>query len=805
MASDQQQSEPMFQQAIKRLSLTPVVASPSGAKGKLAPAGKDSNRTNTPAKAKQPVRYSEKLRDTEVQLEQQQRRYRVLEREKRLLEQELQRTKAVVNSIIAEEAGQQRDAPCSPSVGSLANTAAEAHEKVQELTKQLLAAQEKIKELQESSQKSTDSAEFATSASKVQELEDELSTVRMHLDSEVTKIAEIAPRAEMADKLMMEKMALENSLSDAHADIAQETAKALEACSARDALKVDLADCQRQLTETTAKLQSTTKDLEESQRKLAALQSAYDELKQASDLATSDSEKAELSTALAKAQQENKMLTEEKAAAEKRLKEAHVACESLKRELTNTHQQLSKVEYELVMTPRGGMRPTSLEQFLKSDTAAPQFTGGSGGSGSEKELSSMREEVSFLRGEVDKRAKLEQDIKSQLSRYIVAVQQQKQMTNEKLSAMEEQLTQRKKRCTKYKKERHQLATAVSALQQRLAEVQEQSAASKETGETDQQLREVDKELSALHEKVTSLKRKLEREKARSTAAKKEFKLREAQLNEEQEALQSFRSRAGSVCADSATASKSSDISSSSPPPHESEDSDDENKMSDKKCEENLAKCINELVATEKTYVDSLDVLVQVFLKPLDIQGDQLGCSSQARRNIFSSVEIIKNYNRVFYSKIDKAVKASPTSPQLGPIFSEICGFLKVYTMYVSNYEVAVSTLTDLCRNSDFNTWLEHASQDPRLKNLDIYAYLIMPVQRIPRYVLLLQNLCRFASKSQPDYPQLVEAFEKMKDVATHINEKKRDVEAMFKVFGFSDHRFISRMTTAHDKISPWKE
>eukprot|EP01105_Mastigella_eilhardi_P024892 TRINITY_DN6595_c0_g1_i2.p1 TRINITY_DN6595_c0_g1~~TRINITY_DN6595_c0_g1_i2.p1 ORF type:complete len:208 (-),score=71.80 TRINITY_DN6595_c0_g1_i2:82-705(-) len=57
----------------------------------------------------------------------------------------------------------------------------------------------------------------------------------------------------------------------------------------------------------------------------------------------------------------------------------------------------------------------------------------------------------------------------------------------------------------------------------------------------------------------------------------------------------------------------------------------------------------------------------------------------------------------------------------------------------------------------------------------------MPVQRIPRYVLLLQNLVKHTPKEQKDYPQLLEALAKMKMVAEHINEKKRDADAIAKV------------------------
>eukprot|EP01106_Pelomyxa_sp_JSP_P013465 TRINITY_DN4031_c0_g1_i1.p1 TRINITY_DN4031_c0_g1~~TRINITY_DN4031_c0_g1_i1.p1 ORF type:complete len:248 (-),score=56.30 TRINITY_DN4031_c0_g1_i1:146-889(-) len=102
-------------------------------------------------------------------------------------------------------------------------------------------------------------------------------------------------------------------------------------------------------------------------------------------------------------------------------------------------------------------------------------------------------------------------------------------------------------------------------------------------------------------------------------------------------------------------------------------------------------------------------------------------------------------------------------------------------MYVQNYENAVATLTELCRNHEFANWLEKQQAVPECAGLDIYSYLVMPVQRLPRYVLLLTQLSKHSDKTRPDYPQLLKALEKMKEVAEYINEKKRDLDAMSKV------------------------
>ena len=60
--------------------------------------------------------------------------------------------------------------------------------------------------------------------------------------------------------------------------------------------------------------------------------------------------------------------------------------------------------------------------------------------------------------------------------------------------------------------------------------------------------------------------------------------------------------------------------------------------------------------------------------------------------------------------------------------------------------------------------------------LDLHAYLAMPVQQIPRYVLLLQELVNTTPIFSPDYGPLLDVLNKMRAVAEDINERKREAE-----------------------------
>ena len=68
----------------------------------------------------------------------------------------------------------------------------------------------------------------------------------------------------------------------------------------------------------------------------------------------------------------------------------------------------------------------------------------------------------------------------------------------------------------------------------------------------------------------------------------------------------------------------------------------------------------------------------------------------------------------------------------------------------------------------------NASQQaaPECKNLTIDQYLIMPIQRVPRHILLLTDLIKHTPPEHPDFAALSKAVERAKEVAVVFNDAK---------------------------------
>ncbi|KAK5582495.1 hypothetical protein RB653_004080 [Dictyostelium firmibasis] len=184
--------------------------------------------------------------------------------------------------------------------------------------------------------------------------------------------------------------------------------------------------------------------------------------------------------------------------------------------------------------------------------------------------------------------------------------------------------------------------------------------------------------------------------------------------------------------------------------------------------------VKEILSTEDKYVTSLAMVTTHYLKP-----SEAFLSTQQVRSIFSQIEIIHRYNSLILEKLVSRNKIWYSSGQkIGDIFIEMSAFLKVYTIYVNNYNNSIQTITECMEIPKFASLLE---KNRNQFGLDLSAFLIAPIQRIPRYILLLQDLLKNTKESHPDHQDLSLALKKMKDVAEYVNEKKREAENLNQV------------------------
>jgi len=56
--------------------------------------------------------------------------------------------------------------------------------------------------------------------------------------------------------------------------------------------------------------------------------------------------------------------------------------------------------------------------------------------------------------------------------------------------------------------------------------------------------------------------------------------------------------------------------------------------------------------------------------------------------------------------------------------------------------------------------------------MKIYSYLIMPVQRIPRYIMMLEDLSKRTVPEHADFSPLKQAVKKISEIMTWVDDQK---------------------------------
>eukprot|EP01130_Rhizamoeba_saxonica_P003836 TRINITY_DN1590_c0_g1_i2.p1 TRINITY_DN1590_c0_g1~~TRINITY_DN1590_c0_g1_i2.p1 ORF type:complete len:513 (+),score=109.64 TRINITY_DN1590_c0_g1_i2:23-1540(+) len=203
-----------------------------------------------------------------------------------------------------------------------------------------------------------------------------------------------------------------------------------------------------------------------------------------------------------------------------------------------------------------------------------------------------------------------------------------------------------------------------------------------------------------------------------------------------------------------------------------------------------ARVAQELWETEKHYVNYLDLFVKSFLYPLREDANRSEkpmLSVENIKNVFSSIEIIVGTNKILLQDINAALENWSINQKLGHIMKYMTKYLRVYTDYITNYDFALRKFSDLRKNNKkLDATVQEIETASCFNGLSFSSLLIMPVQRIPRYNMLLQDILKHTWEFHPDYQDLYDVTQEIGATADYLNSKKAESESIFKVQELED-------------------
>ncbi|XP_022420237.1 FYVE, RhoGEF and PH domain-containing protein 3 isoform X1 [Delphinapterus leucas] len=220
-----------------------------------------------------------------------------------------------------------------------------------------------------------------------------------------------------------------------------------------------------------------------------------------------------------------------------------------------------------------------------------------------------------------------------------------------------------------------------------------------------------------------------------------------------------------------------------------------------KCAEpqKLLHIAQELLHTEETYVKRLHLLDQVFCTRLM----EAGIPSEVTTGIFSNISSIYCFHGKFLlpELQTRIMNEWDTNPRLGDILQKLAPFLKMYGEYVKNFDRAVELVSTWTQRSPvFKDIVQGIQKQEMCGNLTLQHHMLEPVQRVPRYELLLKDYLKRLPEDAPDWKDAERSLELISTAANHSNAAIRKMEKMHKLL-----EVYERLGGEEDIVNPANE
>ncbi|KAM4594469.1 proto-oncogene vav isoform 2-T2 [Fundulus diaphanus] len=189
-------------------------------------------------------------------------------------------------------------------------------------------------------------------------------------------------------------------------------------------------------------------------------------------------------------------------------------------------------------------------------------------------------------------------------------------------------------------------------------------------------------------------------------------------------------------------------------------------------------CLQEIRQTEEKYTDTLESILQHFMKPLErfLQPHDI-------ESIFINVKDLAKTHRGLLEEVRNSI-LNHGAKDLYQVFINYKERLLLYGHYCSQVEAATKHLDKVSTmREDVRMKLEECSKRANSGRFSLRDLLMVPMQRVLKYHLLLQELLKHTN-DPTDKDNLRAGLDAMRDLAQCVNEVKRDNEVIKQITSF---------------------
>uniref|UniRef100_A0A4W3JLZ4 FYVE, RhoGEF and PH domain containing 4b n=1 Tax=Callorhinchus milii TaxID=7868 RepID=A0A4W3JLZ4_CALMI len=169
-----------------------------------------------------------------------------------------------------------------------------------------------------------------------------------------------------------------------------------------------------------------------------------------------------------------------------------------------------------------------------------------------------------------------------------------------------------------------------------------------------------------------------------------------------------------------------------------------------------------------------------YLKLMEEANSKTSFPAEVVNKIFSNISSIYTFHSQFVlPELETRMNLWNTTPQIGDILQKLAPFLKMYGEYVRNFEKAMELVkTWMDRSLQFKAIVEDIQKQEACGNLTLQHHMLEPIQRVPRYELLLKDYLKKLPQDSSDRKDTEKSLEIISTAATHSNAAIRIMEKM---------------------------
>ncbi|XP_068433588.1 intersectin-2a isoform X4 [Clinocottus analis] len=187
--------------------------------------------------------------------------------------------------------------------------------------------------------------------------------------------------------------------------------------------------------------------------------------------------------------------------------------------------------------------------------------------------------------------------------------------------------------------------------------------------------------------------------------------------------------------------------------------------------------IHELIQTEESYVEDLELVLEVFYRPMC----ESGRLTEAEMGVIfvNWRELIMCNTKLLKALLVRKKTEGENMPVqlIGDLLASELAHMQPYIRFCSCQLNAAALLQSRTLNQpDFKDFLKKIATNYRCKGMPLSSFLLKPMQRITRYPLLIKNILEHTPDCHADRGPLRDALERAEELCSQVNEGVREKE-----------------------------